>query len=66
MAKRIIIDSAPDGTCTIRSEGYDGGSCKLATHPFEEAIGLVLSDEPLNTTQQVSQQSPKLDLSAGC
>jgi len=42
--EEILIDVAPDGSVTISTKGFRGKSCKAATKPLEEALGIVLKD----------------------
>lgn len=40
----ILIDKT--SRILIRSEGFDGQTCKDATKAIEQALGVVLSDKP--------------------
>lgn len=41
MGKRIEIVIEEDGATTIEAVGYQGGECRAATEPFEQAAGKV-------------------------
>ena len=49
----ILIDKT--SWILIRSEGFDGQSCKDATKAIEQGLGIVLSDKP--TFDQGASQS---------
>jgi len=42
MSKRIEITFDDEGNPTIEAFGFQGGECKLATQPFEDAAGKVV------------------------
>lgn len=42
MSKRIEITFDNEGNPTIEAFGYQGGECKEATKPFEDAAGKVI------------------------
>lgn len=44
MAKQIIVTIAPDGTPSIKTEGYSGKACKEASRYLEQALGAVTSE----------------------
>ncbi len=46
MAKRIILTIAPDGSPSLKTEGYSGSDCKRASKYLEDALGDVLTDKP--------------------
>jgi hypothetical protein len=49
----IVIDK--QGAVVIRSSGFTGPACLLATRPFEAALGVSQSSEPTEEmTQEVS------------
>ena len=43
--KRIIVDIDPQGNTKVKTEGYQGTSCKEATEVLEKALGSVVSDK---------------------
>ncbi len=49
----ILIDKT--SRILIRSEGFDGQSCKDATRAIEQGLGVVLSDKP--TFDQPTRQT---------
>ncbi len=46
MAKRIILTIAPDGSPTLKTEGFSGSDCRKASKYLEDALGDVLTDKP--------------------
>jgi hypothetical protein len=44
--KTIIITISPTGETKIESKGFTGTSCRDATRPLEQALGVVESDNP--------------------
>ena len=49
---QIIID--PQGEIQLQTQGFSGQSCREASKPLEQALGLVRSDQP---TAELYQQS---------
>lgn len=45
--KQIVIEISPDGTVTVRAEGYTGPGCVDAARRFSEALGLETEAENL-------------------
>lgn len=41
MSKKIEIVVGEDGSISIEAIGYQGGECRIATEPFEQAAGSV-------------------------
>jgi hypothetical protein len=44
--KQIILTIAPDGSPTLRTEGFSGSDCRKASKYLEDALGDVLTDKP--------------------
>lgn len=40
MTKKIEITVRPDGSTSIKTKGFTGGSCRDATRDMEKALGL--------------------------
>lgn len=47
VSKQIVIEIAPDGSVTVRAEGYTGPGCVDAVRRFSEALGLETEAENL-------------------
>jgi hypothetical protein len=45
--KQIVIEIAPDGSVTVRAEGYTGPGCVDAVRRFSEVLGLETEAENL-------------------
>ena len=43
--KLIVVEISPDGTVTVRAEGYQGPSCADAVKKIAEALGGEIVDE---------------------
>lgn len=43
--KEIIIVIKDEGKISIEAIGYTGNSCKIATEPFEKALGIGIKTE---------------------
>lgn len=44
MSKKIIITVDATGAVTVQTRGYIGGECKSASKPFEDALGLKITE----------------------
>ncbi len=58
MSKRIILTVAPNGTPTLKTEGYQGKACKDASKFLEQALGAVESEK---LTPEYHQTTPTKD-----
>ena len=47
MEKQIVIEIAPDGSVTVRAEGYTGPACVEAVRRIAEVLGLATDEEHL-------------------
>ena len=56
MGKRIEIVIEEDGATTIEAIGYQGGECRLATEPFEQAAGAVTDRKVKSPECQVQEK----------
>lgn len=45
MRRVILINCKPGGQVSLETQGFGGESCREASRPFEEALGVVQSDE---------------------
>ena len=43
--RRIEITVSPEGTVSIKTTGFQGGSCKDATRDLERALGVANSEQ---------------------
>ena len=43
MKQEIHVDISPDGSLHIEAHGFTGTSCRAATAPLEQALGVVRS-----------------------
>lgn len=54
---QVIITIKPDGSVTVKAEGYQGPSCADVTRPFIDALGKRLIETPTpEMFQQTTQQ----------
>jgi hypothetical protein len=44
--KIVEITISSKGESVIHTKGFSGSSCRQASRPFEEALGLVAADQP--------------------
>ena len=53
--KKKIIEFRfrPDGTSSIETSGFTGTECQQASAPYEEALGVVVSDVPTAESRHV-------------
>ncbi len=52
MTKTIEITVAPNGETTVKTLGFVGRTCKMASAFLEKALGLVTSDKDTTNTEE--------------
>ncbi len=58
--KRIILTIAPDGTPTVKTEGYTGTACKDASKWLETALGDTTSETLTPEYHQTAKSESQL------
>lgn len=60
--RQIVITVSPEGSVSIKTHGFQGGSCRDATRDFERALGIAGTEHLLpeyfqqgNTGEQLRQ-----------
>jgi hypothetical protein len=57
MSKKIIIMVSPTGETQVKTLGFVGRTCKLASAFLEKALGLVISDKDTTTAEEQQCQN---------
>jgi hypothetical protein len=60
VAKQIIVTIAPDGTPTVKTEGYQGRECQKASKFLEDALGTVTAEQLTPEYHQSVTDKPTL------
>ena len=55
MTKRIIVRVDKQGNTIVRTEGYQGESCKEATKELEKILGRIVDDTPTPEMYETSE-----------
>jgi hypothetical protein len=54
MPQEIHVDISPEGAVHIEAHGFTGTSCRAATAPLEQALGVVRSRRAKTETRRVN------------
>ncbi len=57
MTPRIEITVTPEGETTVQTKGFAGPACKVASRPYEDALGAKTAERltpEYHATEQVS------------
>jgi hypothetical protein len=54
MKQEIHVDISPDGSLHIEAHGFTGTSCRAATAPLEQALGVVRSRQPKTESRRAN------------
>jgi hypothetical protein len=62
---KIIIDCLPNGEVKIKTEGFQGQSCKDASKVFEQALGSIEKEVLLSEYYQQERVAVKAEVKNG-
>ena len=62
---KIIIDCLPNGEVKIKTEGFQGQSCKDASKVFEQALGSIEKETLLSEYYQPEKVTVKTEVKNG-